>query len=335
MPPLPTAAPRLAVLSLAALVLAACDEPAEDEPAEGAAPDDDVIVEEDELDGDPAPEDLPGPELDALWDLGAPDEAAVVAEDGASAEDLAADLADRDDGDDAQPLSAEETSAQGMLGALLGPGVDAEAVVVTAVDREAALALEDLADRDDVTLALAPTCDRLAGTARWSGPDDAGALLDEADCEQPAVVNAEPEAADPWVAVAEVADDEACLGTASDMTSMSACEDAGAPSTSPSALAGGLIAGFAPEGTATVEVAEGEDVASIEPVDVEGTDARAFALRAPGAEEVDPEDAADDPEEADPDEPGEDAAMGSPEAPDLGALEWRYLDDDGEVLEEG
>jgi hypothetical protein len=324
--------PRAAIALLAlAAALAACgevdeapdDAAANDEPDVEVYDDADVELDEDadvEVDEDPDLEDmrpdadLLGLSFEGLWRFEQPTEAALLLEPDAEPDTVADALADEEGIAEARVADDAEVEDRGELDVLLPPDEPAPAVVlITGEDQASAAELQDADEREEVEFAFVPTCGALAGTARHQGVEEAQAWLDDAGCEDVAIIDADTDAEVTWVAALAVEGDEVCLGTATRDGAASMCqEEPHGANGDVATLAGGFVAGFAPEDAETVEVDDGEETVTAATV-VLGDAPPAYAVRPPGAHAPDAE---------------------VVDAPDIATIDVRFLDGDGDVLEE-
>lgn len=309
------------IMAATALALTACgDDPEEatDDPAADATsdgdPDAEVEVDEDVDASDVAAHDgMFGIAFEGLWRFDRITEAAVVADPDADLEALVTELADEPDVLDVDVVADEVLDERADLELLLPPDEPTPPVLsVTAADHDAAVALEDVEEREEVTMVFTPTCGALAGTARHVGVTAAEDRLDEAGCDEVAVIDADDDAEPSWVAAAGSDDQERCIATAAGDAAASLCHERDEGHPTPLATqAGGFVVGFAPEDTASVEVDDGSDTVTVDTVVVaEGT--LVFAAHLP-----------------DPD--GDTEVV---EAPDIAEVDARFLDEDGEVIDQ-
>lgn len=310
-------------LALAALAIASCGEDDGDLTDDPGPAQDGVDVEEMERvePREIGPDtDLFGVRFEGLWRFEQHTEVALVLEPDAAADALGDELRARAGVAAVDELAAAAVEDRVALGALLPPGAPVPPVLlVTADDRGAAVSLAALVQRDQVAHALIPSCDALAGTARLQGRERAQELLDAAMCDEIVVVAANAEVATPWVAAAGLDEGAICVAAAvadgPSATSSSTCsESPDDPDVPVASLVGGFVVGFAPSGTATVELEAGEQRATVEPVTVAEGAASAYAAYLP-----------------EPD--AGDSLVGKTR--DVADVTWRFLDDEGAVIDQG
>lgn len=306
------------VAILAVLALAACQDDPDDPQAEAPEAPEEPQVEVDE-DPDtgavPVAEGPFGMAFEGLWRFEGPTEAALVLEPGADADAIADDVAAEPGVEDVARVDEAEVDERGDLGVLVSPDESMPPVLlVTTENQQSAAAFADADDREGVQFAFAPTCDALAGTARYLGTDQAETWLDDAGCDEVVIIDADPDSDQPWVVAAGVHGDALCIATAAPDAAMSTCQDGDDdPSGRVITGAGGFVLGFAPEATDTVEIDIGQETVTTRAVTVAEA-SKVYAAHMPDSE-------------TDPD-------AGVVEAPDIGAIDVRFLDADGEVVEE-
>lgn len=275
-----------ALVAVAVVVLAGCGRGDDDVlgQADGSAPDGpESILGEGVAYSDVGAE-IFGIGFEGLWRFDEPTEAAVVVADEATGEEAAAAIADEPGVVEVSEVDDPGADEHGDVDLLVPSGKSATVLRVTAEDQAAAAALAGLTERDDVRYALAPTCDALAGAARHHGAEQARAWLDEAGCDDIAVVDADPDAERPWVAATGAVDDTTCTATATTDAAMTTCDDN--PDEASSQLAthvGGFAVGLVPDGADTVVVEHGGETVTAEPVSVAGGQP-VFAAPLPAAE---------------------------------------------------
>ncbi len=256
-----------------------------------------------------------GIDFEGLWRFEEPTQAALMLDPDAAVDDVAGELEDRDGVTAVTQLDEAEVDDRGEL-ELLRPA-DEPAPVVLEVEAEgqgAAAELGEFEERAEVEHAFAPTCEALAGAARHHGTEQVRDWLDDAGCEHIAIIDAEAQDDPSWVTATGVEDDQLCIGTATVQAGMGTCtENEADPGMPIGSGAGGFVHGFVPLEADRVELDDGDETVTVDAVSVDDAEAAAYAAYLP-----DPD---DDPEMAG--------------ARDTDEIDWRVLDSDGEVIDEG